>query len=64
MTDNPCTVSAWTALRARLRHGNVVLLGAGPGQGKTLMGLELTVQAMSEDRQGAFFSLERRSGAD
>jgi replicative DNA helicase len=36
----------------------MVLLGARPGQGKTLMGLELAVEAMKAGRRGSFFTLE------
>lgn len=38
--------------------GDMVLLGARPGQGKTLMGLELAVEAMKSGRRGSFFTLE------
>ncbi|MCL6708855.1 DNA helicase [Pseudomonas sp. R2.Fl] len=41
----------------RLRPGDLVLIGARPGQGKTLMGLRLAVAAMQEGRQAAFFTL-------
>lgn len=44
-----------------LRHldpGDLVLLGARPGHGKTLLGLQLAVEATNLDRQAAFFSLE------
>jgi hypothetical protein len=45
-------------LFARLAPGDMVLLGARPGQGKTLMGLELAVEAMKSGNRGAFFTLE------
>ena len=41
-----------------LRTGDLVLLGARPGHGKTLMGLELIIEALKEDRHAAFYSLE------
>ena len=45
-------------LFARLAPGDLVLVGARPGQGKTLMGLELAVQAMKAGSHGVFFTLE------
>lgn len=43
---------------ARLAPGDLLLLGARPGQGKTLMGLRLAVEAMKAGRTAFFFSLE------
>ncbi|HVJ55424.1 MAG TPA: DNA helicase [Aliidongia sp.] len=45
-------------LFSRLVPGDMVLLGARPGQGKTLMSLELAVEAMKRGNRGAFFTLE------
>src|SRR5258705_3425225 len=45
-------------LFARLAPGDLVLVGARPGQGKTLMSLELAVQAMKSGSRGAVFTLE------
>ncbi|OPY97340.1 DNA helicase [Bradyrhizobium sacchari] len=63
--------SAWSMLAAKaaaltpasklfpqLRPGDLVLVGARPGQGKTLMSLELAVEAMRSGHRAAFFSLE------
>ncbi|MBR0995078.1 AAA family ATPase [Bradyrhizobium japonicum] len=63
--------SAWSMLAARaaaitpanrlfpqFRPGDLVLVGARPGQGKTLMSLELAVEAMRSGHRAAFFSLE------
>lgn len=63
--------SAWSLLAAKaaamtpanklfpqFRPGDLVLVGARPGQGKTLMSLELAVEAMKSGRRAAFFSLE------
>lgn len=46
------------ALMAELMPGDLVLLGARPGQGKTLLSLELVVEAMKSGHRGAFFTLE------
>lgn len=46
------------ALFARLLPGDLVLIGARPRQGKTLMGLRLAVAAMKAERNAAFFTLE------
>ena len=45
-------------LFARLAPGDLLLVGARPGQGKTLMSLELAVQAMKAGSRGVFFTLE------
>ena len=41
-----------------LAPGDLLLLGARPGQGKTLLSLELAVQAMKHGRRATFFTLE------
>lgn len=43
---------------AQLKPGDLLLLGARPGHGKTLMGLELAVEAVRTGRPGFFFTLE------
>ncbi|WP_407189364.1 DNA helicase [Bradyrhizobium centrosematis] len=63
--------SAWSMLAAKaaatspanrlfpqFRPGDLMLVGARPGQGKTLMSLELAVEAMKSGHRAAFFSLE------
>ncbi len=47
-----------TKIFSQLMPGDLVLLGARPDQGKTLLGLELAVEAASLGRQGFFFTLE------
>ncbi|WP_455289930.1 DNA helicase [Cupriavidus necator] len=42
----------------RLAPGDLVLIGARPGQGKTLMSLELCVEAIKSGRRSVFFTLE------
>ncbi len=63
--------AAWSLLSARaseqppgelllkeLNPGDLVLLGARPGHGKTLLGLELVLAALRQGRAAAFFTLE------
>ena len=63
--------SAWSMLAAKaaavtpanrlfpqFQPGDLVLVGARPGQGKTLMSLELALEAMRSGHRAAFFSLE------
>jgi replicative DNA helicase len=45
-------------LYARLAPGDLVLLGARPRQGKTLMGLQLAREATRAGRHSLFFTLE------
>lgn len=45
-------------LLGELAPGDLVLLGARPGHGKTLLGLELAVAGVKTGGQSAFFSLE------
>ncbi|MEI9430338.1 DNA helicase [Mesorhizobium sp. Cs1299R1N3] len=45
-------------LFAQLAPGDLVLVGARPGHGKTLMSLELAVEAMKRGRHSVFFTLE------
>jgi len=45
-------------LFARLQPGDMLLVAARPGHGKTLLSLELAVEAMKAGRQSFFFSLE------
>ena len=45
-------------LFALMEQGDLVLVGARPGQGKTLMSLKLAVEAMKTGSRGVFFTLE------
>ena len=42
----------------RLSPGDLLLLGARPGQGKTLLGLRLLLDSVREGRRAVFFTLE------
>ena len=43
---------------SRLSDGDLLLLGARPGHGKTLLGLQLLLDAVRDGRKGIFFTLE------
>lgn len=43
---------------ARLKKGDLLLLGARPGEGKTLLGLTLLIEALRGGGSGTFFTLE------
>jgi len=45
-------------LFGQLRQGDLLLMGARPGHGKTLLGLELALEAIKSGAEGKFFSLE------
>jgi replicative DNA helicase len=45
-------------IKAELQQGDLVLVGARPGHGKTLLSLELAVEAMKAGQRSVFFSLE------
>lgn len=46
------------AILSELSPGDFLLLGGRPGQGKTLLSLELAVEAMKAGRAAVFFTLE------
>jgi replicative DNA helicase len=51
-------ISPAARLFARLAPGDLVLVGARPGHGKTLMSLELAAEAMKSGHRSVFFTLE------
>ena len=46
------------ALLAQLRPGDLVLVASRPGQGKTLLGIDLAIKTMEQGNRAAFFTLE------
>lgn len=46
------------AVLSRLADGDMLLLGARPGHGKTLLALQLLLDAAREGREAVFFTLE------
>ncbi|WGF86766.1 DNA helicase [Marinivivus vitaminiproducens] len=46
------------AMLSRLTDGDLLLLGARPGHGKTRLGLQLLLDAAREGRRAVFFTLE------
>ncbi len=46
------------AILSRLADGDLLLLGARPGHGKTRLGLQLLLDAVREGRKALFFTLE------
>jgi len=47
-----------SALLPRLSEGDMLLIGARPGQGKTMLGLQLLRDAVNDGRRAVFFTLE------
>jgi replicative DNA helicase len=52
-SENPAA-----SLLAQLRPGELILIGSRPGQGKTLLSLELAIHAMRGGSRAAFFTLD------
>ncbi len=52
-TETPAAI-----ILSRLEPGDLILLGARPGHGKTLLGLELAAKAVNLGRKGFFFTLD------
>lgn len=56
--NQPASSSPADQILERLTPGQMILLGARPGQGKTLLGLELICRAHEIARLGQFFTLD------
>ncbi len=52
------TITSISELYGRLDPGDLVLIGARPRHGKTLLSLRLLIEAMKRGKHGLFFSLE------
>lgn len=58
LSSHMATNSPASALLPRLSNGDMLLLGARPGHGKTLLGLQLLLDAGRDGRRTVFFTLE------
>jgi hypothetical protein len=58
LSAHMATKSPASALLPRLAEGDMLLLGARPGHGKTLLGLQLLLDAARDGRRAVFFTLE------
>ena len=58
LSARAATATAAAKLFALLRPGDIALIGARPGHGKTLLGVEILIEAMKAGHRAAFFTLE------
>lgn len=58
LASSPSSLSSTAHLFNELEHGDFLLLGGRPRQGKTAMALKLVVEAMKRGNQGVFFTLD------
>jgi replicative DNA helicase len=58
LADRQSRIAPAAKIFAQLKPGDLVLLGARPGQGKTMMSLEMAVEAMKSGTPSAFYTLE------
>lgn len=58
LTSSTTQSNACSHVLRQLLPGDLMLLGARPGHGKTLMGLELLAKAIRQGQHGWFFTLE------
>jgi hypothetical protein len=58
LSARAATATAAAKFYAQLRPGDIALIGARPGHGKTLMGVEVLVEAMKAGHRAAFFTFE------
>ena len=58
LASSPSSLSSPARLFNELEHGDLLLLGGRPRQGKTVMALKLIVEAMKRGHRGVFFTLD------
>ena len=58
LVSSPATASPARNVLLQLEPGDLALVGARPGHGKTLLGLELAAKASELRRKGYFFTLD------
>ncbi len=58
LANRVARVTPASELLAGLAEGDMLLIGARPGQGKTVVGLQLLLDALREGRRAVFFTLE------
>ncbi|MDJ1007863.1 MAG: DNA helicase [Paracoccaceae bacterium] len=58
LVSSPATASPARDVLSQLEPGDLALIGARPGHGKTLLGLELAAKASQLHRKGYFFTLD------
>lgn len=58
LASSPLSLSSTAHIFNELEHGDFLLLGGRPRQGKTAMALKLVVEAMKRGNQGVFFTLD------
>lgn len=57
LSANASSRESSAALMAQLQPGDLALIGARPGQGKTLLSLDLALKTLRRGRPAAFFTL-------
>ena len=58
LASSSSTKKPVTTILSQLAPGDLILVGARPGHGKTLLGLELASRAIELGRKGFFFTLD------
>jgi replicative DNA helicase len=58
LTSSTSTKKPVATILTQFEPGDLILVGARPGQGKTLLGLELASRATELGRKGLFFTLD------
>lgn len=58
LSTRAATCTTASEILSRLSDGDLLLLGARPGHGKTVLGIRLLLDAVRNGRRGVFFTLE------